>query len=328
LGGFFKRLFKDDTGNVSRMDEEDVINLVSRELTADNSILNDKLSVDTNRLPEIPMDNEAEAFKGFSGYLFYSVSNPGMVRKSNQDATFTGELKYFTRDKYISAGMGMVADGMGGLSMGEIASSTAIASVSTYLYARLTEYIVESLSHGLPHGQVVLGHISDSIKNANSIVLSKGQVIGDKIGTTFTCAFFIGSIAYFGHVGDSRAYIIDTKNGTIEKVTRDHSLVGRLVEMGNITEDEAKKHPRRNEIYRMLGLRDEIEVDTYYRILNKDSMVMIMSDGLWEFVDDSEMLDEVMKNNDISEVANILVEIANKNGGYDNISLVIAKPVE
>lgn len=328
LTGLFKRIFKDDTEGITRKEEEDVINSVASQLMAQNAIVNEDTTVDTNKLPEFSQGIDAEIFSGFRGYMFYSCSNPGMVRKNNQDSTFTVEYKYYIADRSLCAGMAIVADGMGGLSMGEIASSTAIASVSTYMNARLSEYIQDIVFKGLPHGQVILGHIGDAMVNANTIVWDRGAQLGEQIGTTFTGAFFLGNVAYFGHVGDSRAYIIDIESKSMEKVTRDHSLVGRLVEMGHITAKDAKNHPRRNEIYKMLGLRKEIEVDTYYRIINKNCVILIMSDGLWEFVDENDMLNHILGSTDLSRSAQTIIDLANKNGGYDNISLVIVKPFE
>jgi PPM family protein phosphatase len=326
---FFKKWFKDDTEGITAKDEDDVINTISGELIAENSIRDgNNGTIDTNKLPEIPLNIITETYKGFSNYLFFSESNCGMVRNNNQDSIFTGVFKYNVANQNINSGIGIVADGMGGLSMGEVASSTVITVFSTYMCARLSEYVQDAATRGLPHSQVILGHISDAIKNTNSIVWDKGAALGEVIGTTFTGVVLLGNTAYFGHVGDSRGYIINIEDKTIEKITRDHSLVGRLVEMGQITEKDAKSHPRRNEIYKMLGLRNEIEVDTYYRIINKNSIILLMSDGLWEFVDDDYILDVIIKNNDYSIAVKAMIDLANKNGGYDNISVVIIKPIE
>jgi PPM family protein phosphatase len=329
LGSFFKKLFKDDTENITHMDEIDVLQSVSNELMAENHIVNINSPVITNKLPEFSHDLTSKSINSFSKYQILGNSHTGMVREHNQDSIFTGVFSYKISNISVNAGIGIVADGMGGLSMGEIASSTAITSVSTYLNARLSEYIQNILNSGsLPHSRVIMEHINDAMVNANKILWDKGSGFGESIGTTFTGVFLLGNVAYFGHVGDSRAYIIDKEKKSIEKVTRDHSLVGRLIEMGSITDKEAKSHPRRNEIYKMLGLRNVIEVDTYYRIINKNSIILIMSDGLWEFVDDSEMLDEILKSNDLLKSIDTLIDKANENGGHDNISLVITKPIE
>lgn len=330
MTGFFKKLFKDDTEGITRKEEEEVIKSVAGGLmSGSDAAKGGSYSVITNKLPEFIADkNTAEAFQGFSRLAVSARTSPGMVRESNQDSVFTGEYKYYIGDRPLFGAIGIVADGMGGLSKGEIASSMAAASVSTYLSARISEYAQGAVFRGLPHGQVVLGHISDAIRNANTIIWSKGAELGESIGTTLTCTFLLGNIAYFGHAGDSRAYLIDTEKRSIEKITKDHSLVGKLVEMGHITEKESKTHPRRNEIYKMLGLRSEIDVDTYYRIINKNSVILIMSDGLWEYIDEDEMLSRVLKEGDISNTVIELVSQANKNGGHDNISLVAIKPLE
>lgn len=328
LDGFFKKLFKTDTENVTSEDEIEVINMLSDEILAEESIFKGNSSKDTNKLTVIPDEIAARVFKDFSYYQFYTLSNPGMVRENNQDSIFTGDFKFYSANRVISAGIGIVADGMGGLSYGETASTASISSVSTYMYARLSEYVMNNQFQASPHSEIILGHIRDAIQNANNIVIEKGRELGEEIGTTLTLAFIFGGIAYFGHVGDSRAYLINRSNKTIEQITKDHSLIGRLVEMGKMTEEEAKTHPRRNEIYRMLGLRNEVQVDTYYRIINKDSIIVLMSDGLWEFVKDEDLFNEIINSNDLSRSANNLIDLANKNGGLDNISVAIIKPVE
>lgn len=328
LSRFFKRLFKNDTLDVSDRDGDEVIRIVSDELMTEESIAKKDETTDTNKLPQISYGYTAEALQGFSNNLFFSETNIGMVRQSNQDSIYAGEYKYNIANKPVSVGMAFVADGMGGLSMGEVASSTAITSVCTYMGARISEYIEGFPTRGFPHSQVVLKHINDAVRNANRAIIDKSTEYGERIGTTFTGVFILGTIVYFGHVGDSRAYIVDMEKKSIDKVTRDHSLVGRLIEMGQITEKEAKNHPRRNEIYKMLGLREEIEVDTFYRIIDKNKMILLMSDGLWEFVDDDEILNHILNESDLSLSVKKLISLANKNGGHDNISLILIKPVE
>lgn len=320
----FKKLFKENKVDIITKDEVDIINSLSSENKAEESIVRDESSGKTNRLPELYEKIAANLFNTISIYQFYSYSDLGKVRKNNEDSIFTASYKFHIANEEVSSGMGIVADGMGGLDSGEAASKSAIASVSTYMYARLSEYIEKEI----PTSETILNHMAAAIQNANTIVKNKGEELVEEIGTTLTALFLLGNVAYFGHVGDSRAYVIDTKRESIEKVTRDHSLVGKLVEMGELSEEQAKSHPRRNEIYRMLGLRKEIEVDTFYRIVNKDSIILLMSDGLWEFVEDSIILHEILNSNNLLEAAKKLIQRANNNGGLDNISIVIVKAFE
>jgi serine/threonine protein phosphatase PrpC len=326
LGGFFKRQSRDDAEGINRYNEMDVINSVSGQLIAERNISGVTDSIITNRLPDMPRAAGNDMFLSFNGYMFFSESDRGMVRENNQDAAFSGSYRYNAFNRALSMGIGIVADGMGGLSKGEVASSIAVTSVSTYMYARMAEYVQANASMELPHSQVVLGHISESMQNANKLIWDRGFALGDRIGTTFTGVFLMGRVAYFGHVGDSRAYLIDTSNGSMDRVSRDHSLVGRLVEMGQISEAEAKSHPRRNEIYKTLGLNEVVEADTYYRMINMNSIILLMSDGLWEFVDDAVMLQEIKGSRDLAKSAKVLVDMAKRNGGHDNITIMIIKP--
>jgi PPM family protein phosphatase len=321
LAGFFRRLFKNSNNNRSEEIDSDTINNVADEIMTEELIRNQP-SVTTNKLPDITENITAGDINGISRCKFYASSHIGRVKKSNQDSIFTADLKCHTNGRVVNLALGIVADGMGGLSMGEVASITAINSATTFLYTSITEYF----EHGLPNSEEILISISNALQNANALVKHKGDELEAEIGTTFTVALLIGNIAYFGHVGDSRAYIADTKANTIEKVTRDHSLVGYMIEIGQLTEREAKRHPRRNEIYRTLGVLDTVEIDTYCRTIDDNSVIVLVSDGLWGFVDDSEILKEIVKSRELSGTAETLVQMANEGGGKDNISIVIMKP--
>jgi protein phosphatase len=282
---------------------------------------------DTNELPCAGRKIPGDGARVSSSFEYYSESCPGMIRKNNQDSTFTGVFKYCTSNNNFSVCIGMVADGIGGLARGEVASSIAVASVNLRITHALCEHVKKNGGTQF-QGSAVSNILSESIKTANRIIYDKGINLNEKIGTTFTGVIVLGGTAYFGHVGDSRAYIIDREKKSIERVTRDHSLVGRLVELGHITDQEARVHPRRNEIYKMLGFENEVEVDTYYRNINSSSIILLVSDGLWELIEDAVILNVILDGCSISAGAKKLVEMANRNGGYDNISIVVIKPIE
>ena len=133
----------------------------------------------------------------------------------------------------------------------------------------------------------------------------------------------VGDLAHFAHVGDSRAYLI-TRDG-LEQITRDHSLVQRLIELGQLTEEEAKDHPQKNVLYRALGQNESLEVDALTRRLPAESRLLICSDGLWGLVEEREIFEVAINTADPQQACNKLVDLANGGGGNDNITVIILK---
>jgi PPM family protein phosphatase len=320
VSDLFKVLFRRKKKKSENLEKE-MIEIISSEISQMEKDKTTKSSFITNQLYDV-YNTTTGGCRAFSCYRFYTASQVGKVKESNQDSMYTAELKWYNNNSITHCGMAIIADGMGGLAAGEKASAAAISSISTFMQARFAEY----LKDGLPNRNQVLEHINNAVQNANIVVKNRGIELGEEIGTTLTLTVLIGGTAYLAHVGDSRAYIINKEAGTIEKITRDHSLVARLVEMGHLSEKEAKTHPRRNEIYRMLGLRDELEVDTFWRIIDEKTIILLLTDGLWEFVDDSDILAEMLEHIDLSSAAESLANRANSSGGLDNISIIIIEP--
>jgi protein phosphatase len=131
----------------------------------------------------------------------------------------------------------------------------------------------------------------------------------------------MGNMAHVAHVGDSRAYLISKKE--VEQLTRDHSLVQRLIELGTITYEESLDHPQRNVLYRAIGQAPDLEVDTMTRRLPAGATILICSDGLWGCVSSAEMLEIVSNTADPQEACDKLVALANAHGGHDNITVVL-----
>ena len=143
------------------------------------------------------------------------------------------------------------------------------------------------------------------------------------ISIDLTCALVLGTNAFLVHVGDSRAYIL-IKN-TIRQITTDHSLVNRLIELGQITPQEAKLHPQRNVLYRALGLAGSLEVDTYLQSLPVHSSLLLCSDGLWQMVPQEAILFTVNSATSPQAACRQLIALANENGGEDNITAVLVQ---
>lgn len=234
----------------------------------------------------------------------YSKTDIGKVRSANQDAYFAGRIG----DNAVFA---VVCDGMGGANAGNIASENAVRSIS--------EFVIRSYRDGMTNEE-----IEKTVKNAviSANIELYDMSVSDKalngMGTTAVLAFVYGNTAVIAHVGDSRIYLV---NSGIKQLTRDHSVVQSLIESGKITPEDAKVHPRKNVITRALGAEENVAVDSDCLNLSNGDTLLLCSDGLTNFLDDKDIL-KVFQNNDISAVAERLVEEANENGGGDNITVV------
>ena len=201
-----------------------------------------------------------------------------------------------------------VADGMGGHRAGEVASATAI----------------ESLQGAYQAGAA----LDEAVGEANAAVFAKASTNVDMrgMGTTLTAvALRDGGIALFGHVGDSRAYLM--RDGGVTQVTDDHSLVEQLVREGRLSPEEALHHPQRAIITRALGVDPDVEVDTYRVDLLPGDRLILCSDGLTNMVADDLIAAVLRGQSDPQEAAERLVDMANDAGGDDNITVVVLEAV-
>ncbi len=221
-------------------------------------------------------------------------TDTGRVRDGNEDV------------KLVDPRMGLyaVADGMGGHQAGEVASATAI------------EALRAAVSNGAP--------IREAITKANEAVVERAA--GDEglrgMGTTMTAATLAaGGTLLIGHVGDSRAYLV--RDGELSQVTKDHSLVGEMVQGGELTPEQAEVHPQRSVITRALGIERGVEVDIYPLELDEGDRVLLCSDGLTDMLRTDEIAAILQRESDPQKAANTLVDAANKAGGEDNITVVI-----
>lgn len=209
----------------------------------------------------------------------------------------------------------VVCDGMGGVHGGKIASSTAIDMVSQKIKKCYNTSMKMSSIENL---------LLSSITTANCIVYDRG--VGDSklegMGTTIVAAIIKNGEACIAHVGDSRAYKIS--NGEISLITKDHSLVQEMLDRGQITQSEFEHHPRKNIITRAMGVDDKIDIEFNTIEFNKDDAMILCSDGLSGLVNIETMLD-IYRNNEFNSLADKYIEVANDNGGVDNITVVIMK---
>jgi len=134
----------------------------------------------------------------------------------------------------------------------------------------------------------------------------------------------LGPRAYIAHVGDSRAYVATEKG--LDQITNDHSVVYRLVELGQLEPDEAAVHPQRNVLYRAIGQSSDLEVDTYVRTIPHGGRLLLCSDGLWDMVSEAEITDIVATSSSLQAACESLIAAANRAGGRDNITAILAEP--
>ena len=235
--------------------------------------------------------------------LTSGMSDIGQVREVNQD--YCGEFE----DPETSRRLLVVADGMGGHLGGEVASRMAV------------ETIAEVFRSGGDDSQELL---RQALHTANERVhkASREDMELAGMGTTGVCLMFEGGgRGTVAHVGDSRAYRL--RGGQLEQITEDHSVVGALIRMGHITEEEARQHPQRNEILRAIGTNDEVEIQVTALDVEPLDRYLLCSDGLSGLVPDSDIAD-VMGRMEPQEAVRTLVQMANLEGGNDNITVQIA----
>ena len=240
---------------------------------------------------------------------FY-LTDVGKVRDHNEDSVII--LKNH-KDEYLMA----VADGMGGHRAGEVASSIAI----TYLSKRFNETF-----YGLSKKEAI-DWINDCVKNINMEIFKHEHTHSDSVGmgTTLVLALLTKSYLLFGNIGDSSGFVI--KNNVLHKITVDHSLVNLLVEAGEITEEEAKNHPRKNVLMKALGASEVVEADIFDCDTDV-SGILLASDGLTNLIDTSKIEDVINSSMEIEEKIVSLIRKANNEGGTDNISIAYLEKEE
>ena len=222
--------------------------------------------------------------------------------------TDTGRKRRRNEDAYVvEPPLFAIADGMGGAQAGELASSLAAGAV------REDEAAAGSGER----------RVAELIQEANRRVYERSSqdAAASGMGTTMTVAFVGDANVAFGHVGDSRAYLI--RDGKLEQLTEDHSLVAELVRSGKLSPEEAETHPQRSVITRALGTDPDVDVDTFSIETAPGDLFMLCSDGLTSMVEDDVILQTIEKSRDnLQTAAKALIRAANKGGGEDNITVV------
>jgi len=215
-------------------------------------------------------------------------------------------------------GLFVLADGMGGHQAGEVASSLAVRTVSAHL---ISQVYLPLLSGFRGADQPSLTEVMrEAITQANRLVTQ--DLPGS--GCTLTCGMVMGDRLFVGHVGDSRAYLMPAAE-PLKQITHDHSLVNRLIEVGQLTEAEAAVHPQRNVLYRAIGQGGGLDVDVSTYTMQNGDCLLLCTDGLWGMLPDAEITRTITTEDTPSEMCRQLVTAANAAGGNDNITVILIK---
>lgn len=238
----------------------------------------------------------------------FSATDTGKKRNINQDYVFTSETPVGKLPNLF-----LVADGMGGHKAGDYASRVTVETMIRIVEEETEEASPEEL-------------FQKAISGANSLIYeqaSKEESL-EGMGTTVVAAVCEGSRLYVANVGDSRLYVIHDE---ITQITIDHSLVEEMVRRGTIGKVEARNHPDKNIITRAVGVNSQVEVDLFRVELMPGDLILMCSDGLTNMLEDEEIRMIVKRGRDLVEMVQNLVDAANRNGGTDNISVVLIDPL-
>jgi protein phosphatase len=231
---------------------------------------------------------------------FFADSDTGRARRANEDAFFA------------HAPVFAVADGMGGAQAGEVASRT----------------VVDLMRRGLPDGGSPEERLAALAEEANGVIHRKAAEDEQRagMGTTLTAAYVDEDAVSFGHVGDSRAYLF--RDGKLQQLTNDHSLVGEMVRRGKLTAEQAEEHPQRSIITRALGPEPAVEVDHMTTFARDGDVFMLCSDGLTSMVGDEQIERTLADSPDLKAAGHTLIDAANAAGGRDNITVILFRVEE
>ena len=242
----------------------------------------------------------------------------GKQRELNEDSLLAMTTTMAGNSGNLPFGLYIIADGMGGHQFGEVASNAAIRTVAGYVLRKFHPYLFHVKTDTMDESfqEIMQAAVTDAQRAI--------QREAPGSGTTLTAALVVGQQITVAHVGDSRAYFI-YPDGRIEPITRDHSLVKRLEELGHITPDEAANYPHRNVLYRALGQGEILDPDIFTIGFPQPGYLMICSDGLWGVVAEQDLIKSVIDAPNLQRACQNLVSAANTAGGPDNISVVLVQ---
>ncbi|MFC3040283.1 Stp1/IreP family PP2C-type Ser/Thr phosphatase [Virgibacillus xinjiangensis] len=234
------------------------------------------------------------------------LTNTGRVRSHNEDA---GGIFHNAAGQCLA----VIADGMGGHKAGDVASRMATSL--------LEKKWAESSLFTKP--DQTEEWVAQAVEEINQAIFTKSQENKEcqGMGTTIVITIFVDDFVTIAHIGDSRCYRI--QDGTFKQVTEDHSLVNALVQSGQISKEEAQHHPRKNVVLKALGTESDVSADIKTLSLESGSIYFLCTDGLTDKVMDEEIADSFLSRDDLTDIGERLINVANDRGGEDNISLII-----
>jgi protein phosphatase len=247
------------------------------------------------------------------------LSDVGQMRQLNEDALLALEVGLVHRSVSRPIGVYVVADGAGGHAAGDVASGIVVRTIARHATEDL---LPQQLDEAAPDPDIA-AWLRGVIQTANEAVHRQRATARTDMGTTVVIAVVIEGEAHIAHVGDSRAYLINKTS--ITQLTVDHSLVQRLIDTGQITRDEARKHESRNVIYKMIGDRPKIEPDIDHVSLQPGDRLLLCSDGLNGYVEDQDIHKIVLNAAAPQEACQWLIDAANAAGGPDNITAILVQ---
>lgn len=248
-------------------------------------------------------------------------SHVGVVRNHNEDCLLTLEVQRSQLSEGHPVGLYVVADGMGGHEAGEVASGLAINAVGRVVAEKV---MLPWIQEPKPVNYEEI--LKEACQEANRAVHDRRRVTRTDMGTTLVAALVVGTEAYVANIGDSRCYRINRR--AIQQITADHSLVERLVATGQITREEARVHPQRNYIYRTVGDKPQVEVDTFKVSLQPGDHLVLCSDGLNSMIEDELIRQAVLESPHPQAACEQLVRLANAAGGDDNVTVIVVQALE
>ncbi len=249
---------------------------------------------------------------------FVGQTDTGRVREHNEDTIASD----------VDVGLLVLADGMGGYNAGEVASGIAVKTITNLVREGLAREDLAALDRatGLTRPSIVL---RDAITRANKIIYqtARSQAECEGMGTTVVAALFYDNRISIAHVGDSRLY--RQRGSQIAQVTMDHSLLQELVDRGFYSPEEAQRAANKNYVTRALGVEPQVEVEVQEHPVDKGDIFILCSDGLSDMVEDEDIRLTISTfGANLDTVAKQLIQLANENGGRDNVSVVLAQANE
>ncbi|MGC9397501.1 MAG: PP2C family protein-serine/threonine phosphatase [Anaerolineae bacterium] len=247
------------------------------------------------------------------------ITDVGRVRDHNEDGLFVFVAEQESADAVPPFGLFVLADGMGGHRAGEKASAVASRTVAAHLISRVYLSLLtgeERVATQPSFTEVMAEAVTAANRTVNRILPGSG--------TTLTCAMVVGSRLIIGHVGDSRAYL-RSEGEAVRLLTNDHSMVNKLVEIGQLTKEEAAGHPQRNMLYRAVGQSAALDVDVISLSLRVHDRILLCSDGIWGLLSDDEIWQIITDASTPTEACYALADMANAAGGNDNLTAILVE---